>query len=100
MIGQWKRGVDLITINRIRIDRPSADHRHAFVFDFFQHARAVHARRTNQDFAGDLICVVAFVVAERLAELLVNARHLVDGAVQHRLETGVRQRAKNLLRFA
>ena len=100
VIGKREGGVDLITIDGVRIDRPAADHGDAFARNFLEHARTVRARRTNQDFAGDFVRVVAHVFAKRLAELLVDARHLKDGAVQHRRETGAVERAKNFLRFA
>ena len=100
VIGKRKGGVDLITINRVRIDRPAADHGDAFARNFFQHARSIRARRTDQNFARDVVGVVAHVFAKRLAELLVDARHLKNRAVQHRRESGAVERAKNFLRFA
>ena len=44
--------------------------------------------------------VIALVLAEGLAELLVDARHAEDRAVQHGRQAGAGERAENLLRFA
>ncbi len=54
VIGKRKCGVNLVAINCVRIDRPAADHRDAFTRDFFEHTRAICARRTDENFAGDL----------------------------------------------
>ncbi len=100
VIRKRKYSIDLIAINRAGIHRPATDHGDTFARDFLQHARPVCARRANENFARDFICIVAHVFAKRLAELLVNARHLKDRAVQHRRETGAVECAKNFLRFA
>ena len=100
VIGERKDRVDLITVNCIRIDRPATDHRHAFPRNFLDHRRMAGARRTDQHFSGDVVFVVTNVFAKRLAELLVNARHLIDRAVQHRSETCSIERAQNFLCFA
>ena len=86
VIGERKRGVNLITINRIGIDRPATDHGDAFARNLFQHARAIRARRTNENFSRDLVSAVADVFAKRLAELFVNLCHLINGAMQHRCQ--------------
>ena len=44
--------------------------------------------------------VIVVVFAEDLAKLLVDARHAMDGVVQHRLQGSLGERAENLLRFA
>ena len=100
VIRKRKGRIDLIAIDRVRIDRPTTDHRDAFVWNFLEHLGTVRARRTNQHLARDRIRLVALVFAKRLAELLVDPRHLMDGAVQHRFQSGAGERAKNLLRFA
>ena len=84
MIGKRKGGVDLIAVSGIRIDRPAADHRDAFARNFLDHRRMTRARRTDENSSGDIIPVVAHIFAERPSELFVDARHLIDGAVQHR----------------
>ncbi len=100
VIGKRECGIDLISINGIRLDRPTADHGDAFTRNFFEHARAIRARRADQNFAGNFIGFVAFVFAKRLAELFVDSRHLINRSVQHRGKTRAGERAQNLLRFA
>ena len=100
VIGERKRGVDLITIDRARLHRPAADHRYLFLADLLQHLGTDHVRRADQDFAGDIVRVVALVFTKRLAELLVDLRHPVNGAVQHRLESCAREGTENFLRLA
>ena len=84
----------------IRIDGPTADHRDALVPNFLEHLGTVRTRRTDQHFARDRVRLVALVFTKRLAELLVDPRHLKNGAVQHRGETRAVERADNFLRFA
>ena len=88
VIGKRKGGIDLITINRIGIDCPAAQHRDAFARNFFQHARAARAGRANENFSGHVAGLVTDVFTKRLAELLVNARHLKNGAMQHGRKAG------------
>ena len=83
VVRKRKSGINLIAINRVGISRPATDHRNAFVRNFFQHARSICAGWTDEDFSRDIIHVVAHVFTERLAELFVDAGHLIDGAVQH-----------------
>ena len=83
VVRERKSSINLIAINRVGISRPATDHRNAFVRNFFQHARSICAGWTDEDFSRDIIHVVAHVFTERLAELFVDAGHLIDGAVQH-----------------
>ena len=89
VIRERKGRVDLVAIDRVRIDRPATNHRDAFARNFLKHARSIRARRADENFAGNIVGVVAQVFAKRLAELFVDARHPMDGAVQHRSQSGI-----------
>src|SRR5438034_9812666 len=69
VIGEGKRRVYLVSINRVWIDRPATDHGHAFTWNFLKHARAIRARRTNQNFAAEIIRMITKVMAKFLAVL-------------------------------
>ncbi len=84
VIRERKCGIDPVTIDRIWIDRPTTDYRNASLRDFFQHLRAIRARWANQNFPCNIIRIVPYVLAKRLAELLVDARHSINRAVEHR----------------
>ena len=100
VIRERESRVALITIDCVRIHRPTADHGHAFVGDLFEHARAIRAWRTDQNFSGDIVRTIANVLTKFLTVLFVDARHLIDRAMQHWCQFGSGQCAKNLLCFA
>ena len=100
MIGKREGGIDLIAIDCIRIDCPTGDHRNAFARNFLDHRRMACARRTDKHLAGDVVFVVTHVFAERLTELFVNARHLINGTVQHRRQSGAIEGTQDFLGFA
>ena len=84
VIGKGKSSVNLVAIDRIRIDRPATDHCDTFARNSFQHSRSICTGWADENFPRNIIRVVADVFAKRLAELLVNTRHLVNRAMQHR----------------
>ena len=92
VIRKRKCCIDLIPVYRIWINRPAADHCHTFARNSFQHLRAVRAGRADEDLSCNIVRIVTHVFAKRLSELLVDARHLVNGAVQYRSQAGSVQR--------
>src|SRR4029077_9157242 len=74
---------NLIAIDGIWIDGPATNHRHAFAWNSFQHVRSIRAGRADQNFSCNSIRPVTHVFTKRLPELFVDARHLVNGAVEH-----------------
>ena len=81
VIRERKSRVNLVAIDRVRIDCPATNYRDTFARNTFQHARSICARWADENFSRDIIRVVANVFAKQLAELLVNTRHLIDRAV-------------------
>ena len=100
VIRKRKCCVDLVTVNNICINCPASDHRHTFARNSFQHMRPVRAWRADEDFPCNIVRLVANVFAKRLAELLVDARHLINRAVQHGSQAGPIKRTQNFLRLA
>src|SRR5438270_342107 len=98
MVRKSKCGVDLIPVNGIWVDGPTTDHRHAFARNSFQHVRSIRAWWADEDFSCNVIRVVTHVFAKGLAELLVDARHLVNGAMQHWSQPGSFKRTQYFLR--
>ena len=84
VIGERKSSVNLVAIDRIRIDCPATDYCDTFARNSFQHGRSICAGWADENLPRNIIRVVADVFAKRLAELLVNTRHLVNRAMQHR----------------
>ena len=93
VIGERKRGIDLVTIDRVWIDRPATDHGDAFTWNVLNHRRMTRARRANEHSSSHVVFIVADIFTKRLPELLVNARHLKNGAVQHRRQSCAVERA-------
>ena len=83
MVRERKCCVNLIAIDGIWIDGPATNHRDAFAWNSFQHVRPIRAGRADQNFSCNIIRPVTHVFTKRLPELFVDARHLVNGAVEH-----------------
>src|SRR5262249_9889982 len=88
MVRKRKCCVNVIAIDGIWIDGPATDHRHAFAWNSFQHMRSIGAGRANQNFSCNIIRLVTYIFAKRLAELFVDACHLVNGPMEHGSQSG------------
>src|SRR5436190_23207334 len=78
VIRKRKSRVNLVAIDRVRIDCPATNHRDTFARNTFQHARSICSRWADENFFSDIICVDANVFAKKLVVLLVYTLHMID----------------------
>ena len=100
VIRERKCCVDLVAINRVWVDGPATHHRHAFVWNSFQHVRPIRAGWTDEDSSRNIVRVVTHVFAKGLTELLIDARHPINGAMQHGSQPGSIKRTQYFLGLA
>src|SRR6266478_7733936 len=100
VIRERKCRVDLVAVNGIWIDGPATHHRHTFVRNSFQHVRPIRTGWADEDFSCNIVRVVTHIFAKRLAELLIDARHPVNGAMEHGGQPGAIERTQYFLCFA
>ena len=100
MVRERKCCVNLIAIDGIWVDGPATNHRHAFAWNSFQHVRPIRAGRADQNFSCNIIRPVTLVFTKRLPQLFVDARHLVNGAVEHGSQSDTVEWTENFLRLS
>ena len=82
VVTEGKRRVALITKPAARIDGPARDHGATHRAER-EHQFGSRRRRGDDDLAAPLPGLVFLVGREAVAELLIDARHLVGGIMQH-----------------